>query len=105
MSKTKADKKSDTEEQAVVVTTEHRGVFFGYINPERVRDEQLELKRARLCVYWSTAMHGFMGLASMGPDNACKIGPQAESITLRKITSVVACTPAAVDRWEKGPWS
>lgn len=99
-------KKNDTDaRKAVVVTTEHRGVFFGYIDPERVRDEQLELVNARLCVHWSMALRGFMGLAAQGPDKDCKIGPRVESITLRAITSVIECTPAAVERWEMGPWS
>lgn len=100
-----AKKSSAPDLSPVMVTTEHRGVFFGYVDPARVRDEQIELKDARLCVYWSTAMKGFMGLASIGPDASCKIGPKVESITLRSITSVIAVTPAAVERWEKGPWA
>ena len=89
---------------AVVVTTEYRGVFFGYADPERIRDEQIELKRARLCLSWSAAMRGFMGLACIGPDEGCRIGPAVERITLRKITSVIECSPEAVKRWEAAPW-
>lgn len=101
--KTKSDKA--TEEIAVVITTEHRGVFFGYINPAHVNDDQIEAKQARLCVWWSAAMHGFMGLASMGPDKQCKIGPAVESITLRKITSVIKCSPEAIAKWKAEPWA
>lgn len=105
MATTKAKKTDgETERRPVVVTTEHRGVFFGFIDPARIRDEQIELERARLCVYWSPAMHGFMGLASMGPDKDCKIGPAVESITLRKITSVIGVSPDALKRWESEPW-
>jgi hypothetical protein len=90
-------------EKAVVVTTEHRGVFFGYASD--IDGEQIKLRAARLCVYWSPAMRGFMGLASAGPDKDCKIGPPVESITLRAITSVVECSPAAIEKWEAGPWN
>lgn len=98
---TKETKVSKKTERAVIVTTEHRGVFFGYASA--TDGEQIELKRSRLCVYWSAAMKGFMGLASIGPDKDCKIGPPAD-ITLRKITSVIEVTPAAVDRWESATW-
>jgi len=87
----------------VIVTTEHRGVFFGYTTDDYEGD-QIELKKARLCVHWSSNMHGFMGLASMGPDKSCRIGPAVPTITLRKITSVIECSPEAVKRWEAEPW-
>src|SRR5690348_2194040 len=88
-------------ERAVVVTTEHRGVFFGYA--KETDGDTIKLDRARLCVYWSADVKGFMGLASGGPTDSCKIGPPA-TITLRKITSVLEVTPAAVEAWEKAPW-
>lgn len=89
-------------ERAVIVTTEHRGVFFGYTKD--TNGEQIILHRARLCVYWSATMQGFMGLASRGPDKQCKVGPAAD-ITLRGITSVVEVSAEAVDRWESAPWA
>jgi hypothetical protein len=93
--------KSDNGERAVVVTTEHRGVFFGYAKD--TDGEQITLRAARLCIYWSSDMRGFMGLASVGPSQDCKIGPPAD-ITLRKITSVIEATADAVARWEAAPW-
>lgn len=89
-------------ERAVVVTTEHRGVFFGYAT--ETAGEQIELKRARLCLHWTADVKGFMGLASTGPTKGCRIGPPAD-ITLRKITSVMEATPEAVRAWEEGPWA
>jgi hypothetical protein len=50
--------------------------------------EHIKLKRARLCIYWSTDVRGFMGLASNGPTKGCRIGPPAD-ITLRNITIVI----------------
>ena len=92
---------SDKEERAVIVTTEHRGVFFGYATD--TDGETISLKRSRLCVYWSSDVHGFMGLASNGPSPSCRIGPPAD-ITLRSITSVIEVTPEAAEKWESGPW-
>lgn len=89
------------KERAVLVTTAHRGVFFGYATD--VDGETIALKRARLCVYWSADCKGFMGLAHGGPTASCRIGPPAD-ITLRNITAAVECTPAAVAAWEAAPW-
>lgn len=94
--------KTKASERPVIVTTEHRGVFFGYA--QDIDGETIALKRARLCVYWSADVRGFMGLASNGPSARCRIGPAAD-ITLRKITAVLGVTPEAVERWEKSPWA
>lgn len=94
--------KKEVKERPVIVTTAHRGVFFGYASD--IDGETIHLRAARLCVYWSRTMKGFMGLASMGPDSECRIGPPAD-IALRSITSVVAVTPEAARRWESAPWS
>jgi hypothetical protein len=97
-------KKKTTPSRPVLVTTEHRGVFFGYA--DSTDGETILLKRARLCVYWSADVKGFMGLASSGPTKGCRIGPAVEGgITLRKITAVVEVTPEAVAKWEAAPWS
>ena len=89
------------KERAVIVTTAHRGVFFGYAT--KTDGETIDLKRARLCVYWSSDIRGFMGLASVGPSKSCRIGPPAD-IELRAITAVVAVTPEAAKKWESQPW-
>lgn len=84
------------KERPVIVTTAHRGVFFGYA--EDTEGETIFLKRSRLCLYWSADLRGFMGLASMGPNGSCKIGPVAD-ITLRSITAVLEVTPEAEAKW------
>lgn len=89
------------KEKAVIVTTAHRGVFFGYAT--KTTGETIALKRSRLCVYWSPDMKGFMGLAANGPTALCRIGPAAD-ITLRNITAVLDVTPEAVAKWESAPW-
>ena len=86
----------------VLVTTQFNGVFFGYA--EKTDGDPIHLTRARLCVYWSAEMHGFMGLASIGPSSSCRIGPPAD-IELRRVTSITEVSPEAVDKWEKAPWA
>lgn len=95
--------KSNGKGRPVLVTTAHRGVFFGYA--DKTDGEILTLKKARLCLYWSSDVKGFMGLAATGPNASCRIGPAVESLELRAITAVVACTPEAVAAWEKAPWA
>lgn len=95
-------KRKSGGERAVVVTTQHRGVFFGYA--AETGGDTIKLRAARNCVYWSTDVRGFMGLAASGPTKNCKIGPAAD-IDLRNITSVMECTPDAVAAWESAPWS
>ena len=90
------------DEHAVVVTTEYRGVFFGYATD--TSGDVIALRAARNCVYWSHGVRGFMGLAATGPDKQSKVGPAAD-IELRKITSVIRCTPEATAAWEAAPWS
>jgi hypothetical protein len=92
------------KEAAVLVTTEFRGVFFGYMN-EVPTNGSVTLKRARNCVYWSTDVKGFMGLAANGPSKNCKIGPAVPSITLNKVTAVVEVSPSAAAKWEEQPWA
>lgn len=89
------------KERAVVLTTEYRGVFFGYA--DNTDGDTVKLKRARNCLYWSADVKGFLGLAATGPSSTCRVGPAAD-IELRKVTAIVECTPDAVKAWEKAPW-
>lgn len=93
--------KTANKERAVLVTTAHKGIFFGYASS--THGDTISLRAARLCVYWSSDLRGFMGLASHGPNNNCKIGPAA-NIQLRDITSVVEVTKEAAEKWDQAPW-
>lgn len=90
------------QERPVLVTTAHRGVFFGYATD--TKGETVTLGRARNCLYWSADVKGFMGLAATGPSKGCRIGPPA-NIELRAITSVVEVSPEAVTKFESAPWA
>ena len=89
-------------ERAVLVTTAHRGVFFGYAT--ETGGQTIKLRAARNCIYWPTSQKGFLGLAVDGPLDGSRIGPAAD-LELRDITSVAEVTEAAAERWEKAPWS
>lgn len=85
----------------VVVTTEYRGVFFGYT--EDSSGDSIVLTQARNCIYWDSTIGGFMGLAVSGPTEGCKIGETAPDIDLRKVTSVMGCTPMSEAAWCNAP--
>ena len=82
----------------VLVTTEYRGVFFGYAND--TSGDTITLTNARNCIYWPSTQGGFGGLASEGPVKGSRIGARVEQMQLRKITSVSECTAVAVEAWE-----
>lgn len=90
------------KDRAVLVTTQHKGVFFGYAT--ETGGSTIKLLRARMCVYWSSDLRGILGLASAGPNKNCKVGPACD-MELRDITMVAECTPEAVVKWEASPWS
>lgn len=93
---------TDQAERPVLVTTAHRGVFFGYATD--TSGDTIKLRRARNCIYWPTSNKGFLGLAADGPKDGARIGPAAD-IELRDITSVSEVTADAVAAWESDKWA
>jgi len=89
--------------QPLVVTTEHRGVFFGYGTP--TDKNTIRLERARMCVYWPEENHGVIGLAADGPKKGAKVGPAALMLTLRGVTAVMEVGEKAAKAWESEPWA
>jgi hypothetical protein len=95
------NKASKDKERAVLVTTKHRGVFFGYTAD--TSGEIIALRAARNCLFWPAENKGFLGLANLGPVKGARVGPAAD-IELRDITCVAECTTASVQAWESAPW-
>lgn len=93
---------SKSNGQPLLVTTAHKGVFFGYGKP--TTEATIKLERARMCVYWTSDCRGVLGLAVTGPVKGCRIGPAVPSITLRDVTSVTEVSDEAAANWEKGLW-
>jgi len=88
----------------VVVTTAHRGVFFGCLTGDR-HGKTVELADAQMCVYWSADVQGILGLASHGPSRSCKVTRPVSRITLQDVTAVMDASPEAVTLWQDRPWS
>lgn len=98
----KVSAKQATVDRPVLVTTEHRGVFFGYSSYKS--GSEILLKKIRNCLYWDSTVKGFIGLAVTGPTSSCRVGPAGESANLTGVTGVFDCSPQAVENWEKSPW-
>lgn len=88
-------------EQPVIVTTEHRGVVFGYT--ENVSARPIALKRARMCLYWSRDVGGIFGLAENGPSKDSKISATLPQIQLEAVTAVMTVDPKAEKAWTSAP--
>lgn len=91
------------DKKPLLVTTVHRGVFFGYGVP--TDGETMELERCRMCIYWPEENHGVWGLAKDGPKTGSRIGPAVATMILRDVTAVAEVAPEAVNAWESEPWS
>jgi hypothetical protein len=82
----------------VIVTTDKRGVVFGYTS--NVKARPIILTNARMCLYWSADVGGVFGLAEKGPTKDCKISAVAPSITLEGVTAVFSVDPDAETAWK-----
>lgn len=97
---------SKVEEIAVVVTTAHRGVFFGLLPADAdFTSPTLRLRNCRMCVKWPEGNHSVVGLAAWGPVPGARVSPAAPAITLHSITGIMECSVEAIAAWESEPWS
>ena len=87
----------------LVVTTAHKGVFFGYGQP--TKNKAIRLTDVQMCVYWSADVKGVVGLAANGPTLGCKIGPAAPAMTVQDVTAVMEVSKSAEVAWKAQPWS
>lgn len=94
----------ETKARPVLVTTEHRGVFFGYASEINEGERFVKLERMRNCIQWR-GLKGFLDLTTTGPTASCRVGPAAKSGQLFKVTGIWDVEPAAVDAWENAPWA
>lgn len=86
-----------SETRPVIVTTEHRGVFFGYA--EDTSGTEIKLERARMAIAFGTT-RGILELAETGPTDRSKISARAPEIDVRKVTAVIEVSPEAAEKWE-----
>ncbi len=88
-----------SNERAIVFTTKHRGVFFGYSSCSLL-DERVIVRGLRNCLTWSKTIGGVFGLATVGPNTKCVIG---ETVTgnsgIQDVTWIGECSPEAEKAW------
>lgn len=93
-------------DKPVIVTTKHRGVFFGYVSQKQdCGVEIIRIENVRMVVSWTADVRGILGLAAVGPSNSCRVGLRAPAVTLRDVTAVVEVSEEAAEKFEVAPWS
>jgi hypothetical protein len=85
--------------KAILLTTQHGGVFFGLVPDDQdMTARTMTLKNARCAIRWATT-DGVAELASAGPNRKSKIGAAADIEAVHDITAIWAVTDAARDAW------
>lgn len=84
----------------VMITTEFRGVFFGYVKDDKKAPAEITLTGVKNCIFWSSDCGGFLGLAANGPTKSCRIGARVPELKLYKITSITPVDEAAAKVWD-----
>lgn len=92
-----------SELKSILVTTEHRGVWFAQVDPEM--DLSLKesatlnhLKNCKMAIYWGTE-RGFHQLCKTGPTEKSTISDETNIISLPKVTGVFEVSPEAAKKW------
>jgi len=95
----KATKKM--EKRPVLVTTSHRGVFFGYLEDEKKAPKEVKLSSLRNCIRWHQEIEGFVGLSTYGPSEKCKIGAinTVGVSTVYDVTLIAPVSKEAEKKW------
>lgn len=88
--------------KSILVTTEHRGVFYAEVSPEMdlTKTTLTDLKNCRMAVRFGTTK-GVMQLCQTGPTPNSKISSPADIDVLHKVTGVFAITPEAASAWKE----
>lgn len=84
----------------VIVTTEFRGVFFGYVKDDKKAPAEIVLTDMRNVIYWPATVGGVFGLASNGPNKETKLGAKIKEIKVYKVTSILDVEKDALKKWE-----
>lgn len=85
--------------KAILVTTRHRGVFYGEVPEDQdMSATTMALKNSRCAIRWNTT-RGVAELAEDGPNKDSKIGATADLEALHDITAVWAVTDKAREAW------
>lgn len=86
--------KKRKQRRAVIVTTEHRGVFFGLMEDPSPNATEATLEDVAMVIYFGTT-EGLGQLAATGPTDKTKLSARVPKWHLRKITSVLETSDVA----------
>lgn len=87
--------------KAVLITTQHRGVFAGLIPDDQdITAKAMPLKEARMAIRFGTTK-GVMELAETGPTERSRISALADVPMLHDITALFAITDTAWKKWQQ----
>jgi len=85
----------------IIITTEHRGVFFGYVEDDtNLKEKTQSLKDARMAIRWRTTK-GIAELAETGPNDESIIGSKADVPVIHNVTAVFFVSKEAEEKWIK----
>jgi hypothetical protein len=84
----------------IIVTTEHRGVFFAQVDPKAdlTAKTLTNLKNCKMAIYWGTT-RGLMELAEEGPTNKSRISAPADIPVIHDVTAIFSVTAKAAKKW------
>lgn len=95
----------------ILITTQHRGVFFAQVEETTLASYKesfkenaasakhiQDLKNCRMAIYWGTT-RGIMELCETGPTKSSKIGAVADVEILHDVTGVWNVTDKAAEIW------
>lgn len=83
-----------------LITTAHRGVFAGLVDPATINQDTLRVEGAKMAIRFGTTK-GVMELAHTGPTSDSRISAPADIEALHNVTGVFAITDAAWAAWCK----
>lgn len=86
--------------QAVIITTERRGVFYGRLQSYDAAKRVAVLDNAIMAIRWGTT-DGLLQLAATGPTDDSKLSAVAPSIRLELCECVIGVSPAAEAAWKR----
>lgn len=86
--------------QSILITTKHRGVFFGQVEDGKdlTPTTLTDIKNARMAIRWRTK-NGVMELCEAGPNLHTKVGDKADINVLHDITAIFHVTEEAAEKW------
>ena len=88
-----------TRKDPVIICTLHRGVFFGYVDPQQFGLRDLtDIEKAKMAIRWGTTK-GVMELAATGPTKESFISAQADIPVLHDVTAIFKVTAEAEAQW------